>query len=87
MDNNSQGAVLKRDALSFETAIIIKEKNERAGVKAEYDWIKEHYANYSIEGQKLSSFKKTPYDVITIVLSDNKKVPLYFDISNFFGKF
>jgi hypothetical protein len=75
------------DGLSFATAIVITEKGESAGVAAEYKWIREHYTDYKIKEQALSTHDKKPYDVITIVFPDNKELPLYFDISNFFGKF
>jgi major membrane immunogen (membrane-anchored lipoprotein) len=75
------------DGLSFETAVIMHEKNEGDGVAAEYKWIKNHYSNYTIGGQSLASHDKKSYDIINITLSDGKNVKLYFDISNFFGKF
>ena len=75
------------DGLSFATAIVITEKSEMKGTSAEYSWIKSHYSNYKTKGQALSMSNKKPYDIITIILSDGKEVPLYFDISNFFGRF
>src|SRR5262245_13070798 len=76
-----------QDGLSFETAVVVKEKQEGKGVNAEYKWLKEHYPGYRSEGQSLAWNKKTPYDVISIVLPDGKKLDVYFDISKFFGKF
>ncbi|MFT3843599.1 MAG: hypothetical protein QM725_00980 [Lacibacter sp.] len=75
------------DGLSYATAIVITETSETTGVKAEYKWIKEHYSNYTIKGQQLSYKDKKPYDIITISLESGKELSLYFDISNFFGKF
>ncbi|HLK31096.1 MAG TPA: hypothetical protein VKT28_21130 [Puia sp.] len=75
------------DGLSYATAVFITEKTESTGVNAEYKWIKEHYSNYKIKGQSLTTHDKKPYDIITILLSDGKELPLYFDISNYFGKF
>ena len=75
------------EGLSYSSAIVIKEKSESTGVNAEYKWIKEHYSNYKIMGQSLNMNDKKPYDIITIKLSDGKELPLYFDISNYFGKF
>jgi hypothetical protein len=77
----------KEDGLSIETAVVSKEKNEQAGVDAEYKWIKNHYTDYKIKGQSLSYAGKKSYDIITIEQSDGKEVKLYFDITNFFGKF
>jgi len=76
-----------QDGLTFATAVVINEKNESKGVNAEYKWLREHYPGYKSEGQSLAWNKKTPYDVISIVLPDGKKLDVYFDISKFFGKF
>jgi hypothetical protein len=75
------------DGLSFETAIVITEKSETKGVTAEYNWIREQYTGYVVKGQSLQNHEKKPYDVITITFPDGRDLPLYFDISNFFGKF
>ena len=77
----------KQDGLSFETAVIIKEKSDFAGTDAEYKWISEHYSNYKVKMQSLNMHNKKPYDIITITLADNSNVELYFDITNSFGKF
>jgi major membrane immunogen (membrane-anchored lipoprotein) len=75
------------DGLSYSTAIVITETSEGKGVHAEYDWIKKHYTKYTVKGQSLSFYENKPFDIITIVLSGDKELPLYFDISNYFGKF
>jgi hypothetical protein len=75
------------DGLSYATAIVITEKSEMTGPKAEYEWISNHYNNYKVKGQALNNWEHKPYDIITILLSDGKELPLYFDISNYFGKF
>ena len=76
-----------RDGSSFEKAIIITEKNESAGVHAEYEWIKNHYPGYKRGMQALSHFKQRPYDIISITTSEGKEIDIYFDISKFYGKF
>ena len=75
------------DGLTFSTAIVITEKTESKGVSAEYKWIKEHYTNYTVKQQALNMQDNKPFDVITITFSDGKDLDLYFDISNYFGKF
>lgn len=75
------------DGLSFETAIVITEKSETKGVTAEYDWIKNQYTGYAVKSQSLKTHDSKPFDVITITFPDGRDLPLYFDISNFFGKF
>jgi hypothetical protein len=69
---------------SFETAVLINESTESAGVPAEYKWIREHYSGYKIARQSLMEHKKTYFDVITIQLSDGKTQDVYFNISKFF---
>jgi hypothetical protein len=75
------------DGLSYATAIVVTETSEGKGAHAEYDWIKNHYTKYTVKGQSLTFHDNKPFDVITIVFLDNKELPLYFDISNYFGKF
>lgn len=75
------------DGLSFATAIVITEKTSEKGISAEYKWIKEHYSDYKVQGQSLIFQDNKPYDVITITLANGQNLKLYFDISNFFGKF
>ena len=76
-----------RDGSSFEKAIIINERNESTGVHAEYEWIKNHYPGYKRGMQALTHNKNKPYDIISITTSEGKEIDVYFDISNFYGKF
>jgi len=71
---------------SFKNAIVIKEKTERTGVNAEYKWIAEHYPDAKVLQQRLVNNNGKPYDIIDIKTKSGKK-SIYFDISNFFGKF
>jgi hypothetical protein len=66
---------------------IIKEKNETKGIKAEYEWLRKNYPGYEAKKQALIVQKKTPYDVITIVTENGEEKSIYFDISNFYGKY
>lgn len=75
-----------QDRSSFETAIVINETSESAGIRAEYRWIKEHYSGYKVKRQSQPNFRKRPYDVIQIQFSDDRVVSLYFDISHYYGK-
>jgi hypothetical protein len=75
------------DGLSFETAVVIHKSTETAGVSAEYQWIREHYSDYHVVQQSLNNHNKKPYDIIQIQFSNEKKLDLYFDISQFFGHF
>ena len=76
-----------RDGSSYAKAIIIEEKTEGSGVSAEYDWLATHYPGYTSEGQYLMTQGKTPYDMIKIKTASGEDKSVYFDISNYFGKF
>jgi hypothetical protein len=76
-----------RDGSSFEKAIVIHETSETPGVRAEYQWIRDHEPGYSSTKQSLSMYKGKSYDVLHIKNGDGLEKDVYFDISNFFGKF
>lgn len=75
------------DGSSYENAIVINEKNESAGVAAEYAWIRINYPESKTKGQSLNFYNNKSYDIITILTSDGVEKELYFDISKFYGKF
>lgn len=79
--------LLIRDGTSLQKAIMIEEKNESAGIYAENEWIRDHCPGYRKSSQSLVFDKKRPYDIITIVNQEGDTKKVYFDISNFFGKF
>jgi len=71
---------------SFKNAVIIKSKSETTGVSAEYKWISRHYPSAKVVSQSLVFHNKKPYDIIKIK-NKGKAQEVYFDISNFFGKY
>jgi hypothetical protein len=75
------------DGSSIEKAIIIEEKTESTGVNAEYAWIDKHYPGSKTNSQSLLEVKNVPYDVIEVRTAEHKEIKIYFDISNYFGKF
>jgi hypothetical protein len=77
----------KQDGSSFQNAVVIKEKSESTGISAEYSWLAKNYPGYRSLGQSLVYDKNKPYDIIKIRTADGKEKEIYFDISNFFGKF
>jgi uncharacterized protein YceK len=76
-----------QDGTSYQTAIIIREKQERTGIDAEYAWIRSKYPNSSTRGQALTYHNKKPFDIIKITTAAGKELDVYFDVSNFYGKF
>jgi hypothetical protein len=77
----------QRNGSSFAQAIIIKEKTERTGVDAEYDWLRKNYPGYKMKMQALLSEKGKFYDRLDITTAAGEAKSIYFDISNFYGKF
>jgi PBP1b-binding outer membrane lipoprotein LpoB len=86
-NQSSTSVSTEKDGSSFEKAIVINEKNAMSGVNAEYAWIKQKYPGSKIKGQYLVKHKDQPYDVIEIITTDGKEKSIFFNISNFFGKF
>lgn len=89
-ENKHQNIILhlqegERDGSSYEKAIIITDTTETAGIKAEYKWLAQHYPGYKMKKQALSYHNGKPYDILYIKHKGKKK-KVYFDISNFFGK-
>jgi hypothetical protein len=85
-NKTKQVDLASRDGSSFEKAIVITEKTESTGVDAEYKWLAVHYPGYSSTGQSLNMNDKRPYDIIYITTKEGDKKQVYFDISNYFGK-
>ncbi len=76
-----------QDGLTYETAIIIQQKDEMSGIGAEYAWLRQNYPGCRLKQQSLASYNDKPYDIMTIFTSEGKVLDIYFDISNFFGKY
>lgn len=73
--------------LSMEKAIQFPEIiNEIDGVRAEYAWIKKNLPNYHKKSQAALNKNGKIYDLLIVVSSDGRERPVYFDITNFFGK-
>jgi len=83
---NSESAA-PGDGSSFETAVIIREHTESAGVNAEYAWLRQNYPGYKLQKQALVQNKGVPYDVLDIITGNGEQKSIYFNISGFFGKF
>ncbi len=87
---NTQAAAevsANNDGSSFEKAVVIRQDHERQGIADEYAWIRARYPGSKTKSQALSYNNKKSYDIIHIVTDDGKEVAVYFDISNFYGKF
>lgn len=69
-----------RDGLTIERAVKAK------SVDYEYMWVEKKYPGSRVTGQVLLTKNRVPYDKLEVVLTNGKKIDLYFDISSFFGK-
>lgn len=78
---------IEKDGSSYDKAIVIKDKSESTGVRAEYAWLSKNYPGYQLKMQSLLFQNNKPYDKIKIVTASGEEKNIYFDISNFFGKF
>jgi hypothetical protein len=84
---SAAAASVTTDGSSFEKAIFIKETHEQPGIDAEYAWIRDKHPGSKLNGQSLAYHSNKPYDIIHITTADGTMTDVYFDISNFYGKF
>ena len=75
------------DGSTCERAVVIHEGNEQAGIKAERDWISQHYPGGRKRMQALGGSGGTFYDTITLVKADGTEVSVCFNITAFFARF
>ena len=71
---------------SIEKAIIISDCNNSEGVNQEYIEVRKRFGNYKLIKQVLIEEKGKMYDKLELKLENGKEIDLYFDITNFFGK-
>lgn len=81
----------EHDGKSKENAIIIKgAKNNHEGVKAEYRYLKENLGvagiDWSVISQELYLGADKCYDVLLLSDIKGEEFLIYFEISDFFGK-
>jgi len=95
-----QGAAPVQQSVRFEggsgesaaNAVIIRgAPNSMAGVQAEYRYLHQHFGQRNLKWrllkQDLLQSRDKTFDVIAIELADGAKKIIYFDITEFFGKF
>jgi hypothetical protein len=76
----------ERVGSGYSTAIFIAATNEGDGVRAEYDWIRDHLLGSHATGQLLSYHNGKPYDIVHVESAAGEKADVYFDVSSFYGK-
>jgi hypothetical protein len=82
-----RAVIIPARGLSCNSAIPIKATTEDAGIAEEHAWIQENYPGAQVPVQQsLTKCNGKPADQIEIETANGRKVTIYFDISNFFGK-
>ena len=76
----------QRDGSSFERAIIIDEKTERAGIDAENAQLLALFPGSKRVSQRYEVYKDKQHEIVNISTADAREVAVYFDVSSYFGK-
>lgn len=76
------------DGSSLESAVVIRgAANAADGIEAEYAWIARQFPGYSFRGQALYQKDERVYDALRISKRWRMPKTVYFDITEFYGKF
>ena len=76
----------ERDGTSFDKAIIINEKTERAGIDAENAQLSALFPGSKRVSQRYEVYKDKQHEIVNISTTDNREIQVYFDVSSYFGK-
>ena len=74
------------DGSTLNAAVIVHARDEAAGIRAEYAWIKEHWPGSRRGKQGLITKNNRLYDALTITDTAGQERTVYFDITEYFGK-
>jgi|SRR3954464_427663 len=85
-DTRPRGVILPARGLSCNSAIVINATTEQTGIAEENAWISENYPGARKVGQSLLTCNGKTADQVDVETANGRKVSIYFDISNFFGK-
>lgn len=72
-------------SIPCDTPVVVHASRDRAGVAAEYAFLRRHYPGYRSERQAEGSHEGTPVDVIGIIMPNGTQYHVCFDISRFYG--
>jgi hypothetical protein len=81
-----RAVIIPARGLSCNSAIVVSATTEQTGIAEENAWIKENYPGAKKVGQSLLTCNGKTADQVDIETANGRKVSVYFDISNFFGK-
>ena len=75
------------NGISLDQAVIVlNAENTKQGVAAENYWMKWKYEGSKKLEQQLSTVEERQYDVVAIELESGAQVEIWFDITEFYGK-
>lgn len=74
------------DGSSPETAVIVHARSETIGIRAEYEWLREHWPGSRRGKQALLGKNNRFFDALTITDSAGQVRTVYFDVTEYFGK-
>ena len=75
-----------RDGSTCERAVVIKASDEKAGVAAEYAWLRNHFPGYRMGSQSVRGDNGRMYDVLDFMTRDSEAKSVCFDITAFYGR-
>jgi hypothetical protein len=81
-----RAVIIPARGLSCNSAIVVAATTEQTGIAEENAWISENYPGAKKVGQSLMTCNGKTADQVDIETANGRKVSVYFDISNFFGK-
>lgn len=82
---DSTAEMAENDGLSFEKAVVIFERKEVKGIRAENYWLKKNYPGYRLEGHRYTFYNNRPFDIITVTTRQGETLEFYFNIYAFYG--
>lgn len=74
------------DGSSLENAIIISDCDNMEGVDQEYLEIRKRFGKFKLILQSLLNHEGRMVDKLELELENGRKIEVYFDITDFFGK-
>jgi hypothetical protein len=75
------------DGTSCIQAVVIHAQSERSGAPAEYAWLAGRYPGYQREMQALMQCNGHMADQLRIRTAEGREVDVFFDISEYFGRY
>lgn len=86
LPKTATGFAPERDGTSFDRAIVINEKTERAGIEAENNQLLALFPGSKRASQRFETYKDKQYEIVNITTTDGREIPVYFDIASYFAK-